>query len=304
MDTAVADWEGRVGSTLDVDDNRGQQRTWDVPLCESVAAGLLERADQISRSRILAANSRESGLWLHALPTPALGTLLDPESFRIAIALRVGAAICEQHRCKCGKIMDARGLHGLSCKYSAGRHPRHSALNDVIRRALQSAGIPSVLEPVGVDRGDGKRPDGISIFPYSNGKCLCWDATCVDTFAASHIYNSAVSAGSAAREAEVRKCRKYEALSTRYRFEPISVETTGVYGATTCALLSDMGRRISNVSGDRRETLWLEQRIGLAVQRGNAYSILVAVREKYDVGPFAHLPTSGQIAPSGCGPPS
>lgn len=179
-----------------------------------------------------------------------------------------------------------------------------TALNDVIRRALQSAGIPSVLEPVGVDRGDGKRPDGISVFPFSNGKCLCWDATCSDTFADTHIYSSAVSAGSAAREAEVRKRRKYEALSTRYRFEPISVETTGVYGATTCALLSDMGRRITHVSGDRRETLWLEQRIGLAVQRGNAHSILVAVREKYDAEPTVQLSLPGQIAPSGCRSPS
>ena len=38
--------------------------------------------------------------------------------------------------------MEARGLHGLSCRYSAGRHPRHAALNDVIRSAFQSAGVP------------------------------------------------------------------------------------------------------------------------------------------------------------------
>ena len=266
---------------------------------ETVAAGLMEKADQISRARLLAAARRESGLWLHSLPSPALGTLLDPESFRIAVALRVGAVVCVQHVCKCGKVMDAMGLHGLSCRYSAGRHPRHSAINDVIRRALQSAVIPSVLEPVGVDRGDGKRPDGISVFPFSNGKCLCCDATCIDTFAASHIYGSAVSAGSAAREAEVKKCQKYEALLRRYLFEPIAVEITGVFGTTTGTLLSDMGRRISNVSGDRRETLWwLEQRIGLAVQRGNAYSILAAARERYDVGPTTEqLLLSGQSHP-------
>ena len=250
LDTAVEAWRQIKGSVPDVEVNWSKQSTWDEPLMETVAAGLMERADQISRARLLAAARRESGLWLHALPSPALGTLLDPESFRIAVALRVGAVVCVQHVCKCGKVMDAMGLHGLSCRYSAGRHPRHSAINDVIRRALQSAGIPSVLEPVGVDRGDGKRPDGISVFPFSNGKCLCWDATCIDTFAASHIYGSAVSAGSAAREAEVKKCQKYEALGRRYLFEPIAVETTGVFGTTTGTLLSDMGRRISNVSGD------------------------------------------------------
>ena len=84
-------------------------------------------------------------------------------------------------------------------------------------------------------------------------------------FAASDIYGSDVSAESAARGAEERKCQKYETLGRRYVFEPISVETTRVFGTTTGILLSDMGRRITNVSGDRRETLWLEQRIGLAV---------------------------------------
>ena len=209
-------------------------------------------------------------------------SLLDSEIFRISVALRVGAEVCQPHTCRCGKKMDALGLHGLSCKYSAGRHPRHAALNECVRRALQSAGVPSLLEPVGIDRGDGKRPDGITIFPFSEGKCLCWDATCVDTYAATHVNGSAVSPGSAAREAEDGKRRKYAALGARYRFEPIAMETAGTYGSTTGALLTEIGRRITNVTDDPRETLWLEQRISLAVQRGNAFSILSAVRNRYD----------------------
>ena len=196
--------------------------------------------------------------------------------------LRVCAVVCEPHACRCGRRMDARGLHGLSCKYSAGRHPRHAALNDVIRRALQSAGLPTVLEPLGVDRGDGKRPDGITVFPFSNGRSLCWDATCVDTFAESWVINSAMSAGHAAGAAEVRKRRKYETLGRRFRFEPVAVETSGVFGETTKLLVSEIGRRMTETTGERRETLWLEQRLGLAVQRGNAHSILTAVRDKYE----------------------
>ena len=94
---------------------------------------------------------------------------------------------------------------GLSYKYSAGRLPRHAALNECVRRALQSAGVPSLLEPVGIDRGDGKRPDGITIFPFSEGKCLCWDATCVDTYAATHVNGSAVSPGSGCSRGRGRK---------------------------------------------------------------------------------------------------
>lgn len=48
----------------------------------------------------------------------------------------------------------------MPCKVSAGC----SALNDIIKRALQSAGIPSILETAGHDRGYGKRPDSMTFF--------------------------------------------------------------------------------------------------------------------------------------------
>ena len=60
--------------------------------------------------------------------------------------------------------MDAFDTHPLSCRFSAGRIPSHSALNDVVRRGLFAAGIPSMLVPSDLDRGDGKRPDGIMVY--------------------------------------------------------------------------------------------------------------------------------------------
>ena len=59
--------------------------------------------------------------------------------------------------------------------------------NDILHRALSSANVPSRLEPAGLDQTDGKRPDGITMVPWSNGRLLVWDATCVDTFAPSHL---------------------------------------------------------------------------------------------------------------------
>ena len=135
----------------------------------------------MSRARLMATAQKERGDWLNALPVSLFGTLLDPESFRVAFVLRVGADVCIPHSCRCGGRMDSRCLHGLSCKYSAGRFPRHSAMNDVIKRALQKAGLPSVLETLGLDRGDGSRPDVITVFPFSGGRSLVLDCTCVDT---------------------------------------------------------------------------------------------------------------------------
>jgi len=70
---------------------------------------------------------------------------------------------------------------------SKGRNFRHSTLNDIIKRAFVGAEIPAALEPPGLSRSDGNRPDGVTLVPWSQGKCLIWDATCVDTFALSYL---------------------------------------------------------------------------------------------------------------------
>jgi len=80
--------------------------------------------------------------------------------------------------------------------------------NDLIKRSLVTAGYPSVLEPIGTCLEDGKRPDGMTMIPWSKGKASLWDATCVDTFASSHLNISTVTADAAASEAEVKKKRK------------------------------------------------------------------------------------------------
>ena len=49
------------------------------------------------------------------------------------------------------------GLHGLVCKQAPSKTTRHQAINDVIARAVTSAGIPVTKEPVGLTRLDGKR---------------------------------------------------------------------------------------------------------------------------------------------------
>ena len=272
---------GRQCGGAELPAQRFRQKDWDTVLAAAFAEKLLQGADQVARARLLAARCKESGVWLNAVPIPSLGTQLDPEVLRIAIALRIGAKVCEPHSCRYGQVMDYCGLHGLSCRYSAGRHPRHSAMNDVVKRALQRAGLPAVLEPPGLDRGDGSRPDGITVFPFSRGRSLVWDCTCVDTFAESHLVSSAIEAGSAAAGAEVRKRCKYAGLVGAYQFEPIAVETTGVYGVSTGLVLRAIGRRLVEVTGEPRESGWFLQNLALAVQRGNAFSILSAGRERF-----------------------
>jgi len=67
-----------------------------------------------------------------------------------------------------------------------------------------------------------------------------------------------------------RKEDKYVDLGARYIFEPIAVETLGVFSASARHLLADLGRRISINTGGARETSYLFQRISVLVHRFNA----------------------------------
>jgi len=91
------------------------------------------------------------------------------------------------YKCVCGANVDVFGTHGLSCRRSGGRIPRHAAVNETVRRALVSGGVPAVLEPVGVCRDDGKRPDCMSLIPWRQGLPLLWDFTYSDTLVLLHL---------------------------------------------------------------------------------------------------------------------
>lgn len=89
----------------------------------------------VDKARFLANSSKETGAWLHSLPSPQLGTHLNNEEFRISIGLRLGVAIVQPHKCVCGTKVNKYGRHGLSCSKASGTLPRHGSGNDLIQRA-------------------------------------------------------------------------------------------------------------------------------------------------------------------------
>ena len=145
--------------------------------------------------------------------------------------------MCAPHTCVCGVHVGGDGTHGLACRKSAGRQMRHNAVNDLIKRALVSANVPSLLEPNSLCRDDGKRPDDLPVLPWANGRYLVWDFTCLDTLAASHLNRAVLGSGVVANDAESRKSTKYSSLSALYRFIPIAIETWGVPGRRSAVIL-------------------------------------------------------------------
>ncbi|KAJ4446533.1 hypothetical protein ANN_13229 [Periplaneta americana] len=172
------------------------------------------------------------------------------------------------------------------CARSKGRIPRHTSLNDIIKRSLTSCGIPSLLEPPGISRADGKRPDGLTLIPWSRRKSLIWDSTCVDTLAQSHFPNTSRRAASAAELAVKKKVNKYAHLLDNYIFIPFAVETIGPWSHDAKVLVSQIGQILISITGDRRCTTYLCQRLSIAIQRGNAMSNLGSLSESSPLDEF------------------
>lgn len=252
------------------------QEKWDKINITKISSSFAS-SSQIESARYLSSKCKESNGWLNVLPSKTIGTLLDNNSFRISIALRFGFDVCVPHQCKCNEaLVESNGIHGLVCKYSSGRFSRHVELNDILKRALASAQVPSRLEPVGLCHENNKRPDGMTLIPWANGKILSWDATCSDTLAPSYIDLTSKKSGQAAAKAATRKRHLYKEIIEKenHLFVPFATETLGPICEEGLKFISDIAKKIEEVTGERRSKQFLIQRISVAIQRHNACCVM------------------------------
>ena len=84
--------------------------------------------------------------------------------------------------------------------------------------------------------------------------------------------------GAVAQQAEDRKMQKYKHLDSCYFFTPVAIETSGVFGPKTTELLKELGHRLRQVSGEANSFAYLTQRLSVAIQRGNAASVLGTIK--------------------------
>ena len=111
-------------------------------------------------------------------------------------------------------------------------------------RSLESAKILCHLEPTGLYRSDGKRPDGASIVPWKGGKVLVWDDTCPDTLAPSYLRMVVREPGAVVADVEYKKTQKYMHLTSSHCFVPVAVETLGVFGIEARHFFKEVARRM------------------------------------------------------------
>ncbi len=84
--------------------------------------------------------------------------------------------------------------------------------------------------------------------------------------------------GGRAAGAEERKEAKYTSLGSLHcftpLFTPLAIETTGVLGPKSKTFVKELGGRVARVTGDQKSFHYLLQRLSVAVQRGNAASVM------------------------------
>ena len=171
--------------------------------------------------------------------------------------------------------MDPYGLHKLDCeKFTLAKKARHDAINDVLSRGLRQAQVANRVEPHGLHVDDNICPDGVTLLPWSNGRCLTWDVTVHNTYAQSYLPQASRQVGAVARRAEGEKRRLYQPLMDRFMFVPFVLETSGVWGEEAREFVKQIGRRITQVTGEQRATSFLYQRISIEATRGTSIILL------------------------------
>jgi len=68
---------------------------------------------------------------------------------------------------------------------------------------------------------------------------MCWGVIVICPLAKLYVSGAAIEAGAAAEVAASRKEATYADLGRRYIFEPIAVETFGVFNSSACLLLNE-----------------------------------------------------------------
>jgi len=90
--------------------------------------------------------------------------------------------------------------------------------------------------------------------------------------AESHIGGTATKPDAAAHKTAQNKIDKYSKLASTHIFYLFALETAGTWHEMATELTQEIGRHITTITEDTRETTFLFQRFSMVLQRGNAIS--------------------------------
>ena len=113
---------------------------------------------------------------------------------------------------------------------------RHHDFNDLVARSFGFRLSKSFCYKIadGAISDCRKRPHahGVTFVPWQSGKSLCWDVT--DTCPLAEAYCRLIE--QLLTQAQLQRSREHVVLGARYFFEPVAVETLGVFYAAALPL--------------------------------------------------------------------
>ena len=90
------------------------------------------------------------------------------------------------------------------------------------------------------------------------------------TLAESYVKAGARESGAVAEQTAQRKLEKYRDAFPNYYFQPIAVENLGAMKRSAVDFTNTLGQRISSVSGENKESVFICQRISVTIRRFNS----------------------------------
>ena len=116
---AVDMWKAMAKQEVPEEPANGLHRIRDLRVATVVHQDLLSRClSEVDVARMKATRAPHAGDWLSASVITVVGLRLSDKAIRDAVGYRLWSVTCQPHTCICGKKVNARGLHELSCRKS------------------------------------------------------------------------------------------------------------------------------------------------------------------------------------------
>jgi len=189
-----------------------------------------------------------------------------------SVAHRLGCKACVPHNCVYGKNSQCTRTSwpGMSQKRSETSAAQPTQWH--LMAGFQKSTSASCERTARSEPWRWQAPGRFTLLPWAKGKPLAWNVSVPDTYADSHLADTATTARAAAGKAACNKEAKYRQLANSHIFVPIAIVTAGTWNNRAVELVQELGWLMTAVTEDTRETTYLFQRLSVALQRGNAVS--------------------------------
>jgi hypothetical protein len=243
-----------------------------------------QRLPEHLRALRLSASGPHASAWLTAIPVDHL-TRMSAEEFRLACRLRLGKNPVDDPEAlpitcpNCSSPLRADPWHPLSCirwKKSAIYRRHNATIRPLQLKAGEFYGS-CIPEPKGLTNNNTK-PD--LLISFGGSPPIVVEESITHPLAKSYVVRASAEPLSAARAREQQKRRKYErALPPDMIFVPAVQETLGALGAGTTDLIRLIAERGVSTRGIPANvtSLQLTQQLGVAIQIGNARTMMLAL---------------------------